>query len=379
MKSRYSVPIAVTVVLAIVAAVALLFLRKGKPSPEQLAPVKYVSDIIGDPASAEYNLVASYAEKSSDGAIYVLGDTSRSNLLATAIMECDEYDNVDGSSNPDWLKDFAGESICTLANFEDFTALADTDENRMRELTVRNAISAMDTLCYVSPYDRSGMGKKPGAKVLVLASPQMVQFGRYDLDTLFHALGCKLPVISSTDLMLDEVFGRFSDKQILTIGVLTGADSCASGIYESLIREKALNSGLDSARCVCFAVPEGEEALTSFLDYYSEFADGRPVDALIVDDILLNPADITASLKRVTSVMNAESMTYGNLISNDFVVIGPASLTCRAIFGYLRNNNLFTHFISQPKRYDYMLLPKEGSEKSYILLPYNERYVPSNN
>ena len=358
MKSRYSVPIAVTVVLAIVAAVALLFLRKGKPSPEQLAPVKYVSDIIGDPASAEYKLVASYAEKSSDGAIYVLGDTSRSNLLATAIMECDEYDNVDGSSNPDWLKDFAGESICTLANFEDFTALADTDENRMRELTVRNAISAMDTLCYVSPYDRSGMGKKPGTKVLVLASPQMVQFGRYDLDTLFHALGCKLPVISSTLLMLDEVFGRFSDKQIL---------------------EKALNSGLDSARCVCFAVPEGEEALTSFLDYYSEFADGRPVDALIVDDILLNPADITASLKRVTSVMNAESMTYGNLISNDFVVIGPASLTCRAIFGYLRNNNLFTHFISQPKRYDYMLLPKEGSERSYILLPYNERYVPSNN
>ncbi|MBP5719919.1 MAG: hypothetical protein J6W82_02495 [Bacteroidales bacterium] len=98
-----------------------------------------------------------------------------------------------------------------------------------------------------------------------------------------------------------------------------------------------------------------------------------------MDDLGVDLSAFKESLERITSVMNAESLTYGNLISPGFKIIDSRSRICKATYSILRKENLFTHLISQPRQLDYMLIPKSGSEKAMMLLQYNERYIPQNN
>ena len=98
---------------------------------------------------------------------------------------------------------------------------------------------------------------------------------------------------------------------------------------------------------------------------------------ILVDDLGVDLEVFKESLQHITSVMNAESLTYGNLISPGFRIIDSRSRICKATYSILRKENLFTHFISQPRKLDYMLITKEGSEKDMMLLQYNERYIPS--
>ena len=98
-----------------------------------------------------------------------------------------------------------------------------------------------------------------------------------------------------------------------------------------------------------------------------------------MDDLGVDLSVFKESLDRITSVMNAESLTYGNLISPGFRIIDSRSRICKATYSILRKGNLFTHFISQPRQLDYMLIPKNGSDKAMMMLQYNERYIPQNN
>lgn len=368
------------VVLALVALAAVwYFMLRGKDSEVTAEPpVPYVSDIINDSYSSEHKLVSGYDPQDRSKAIFVFGSRSRTQAVAGALMESDAYDNVDGSSNPDGLKDFAGETVCTVANFSNFGEMVNDGRlEDLRELTTRNVLAAMDTLCFVSPYDRSGMGKKPLAKLIILGSACMTQYGQYDIDSLFNALNCHLPVITPMQLIVDEAVSTNKGKDILSVGVLAG--NAPVDLYGPYIRTKAARMGIDSVLCVGFKVPEGEDPLLSFLDRYSELGIQRPLDVILVDDLGVDLSAFKESLERITSVMNAESLTYGNLISPGFKIIDSRSRICKATYSILRKENLFTHLISQPRQLDYMLIPKSGSEKAMMLLQYNERYIPQNN
>ena len=368
------------VVLALVALAAVwYFMLRGKDSEVTAEPpVPYVSDIINDSYSSEHKLVSGYDPQDRSKAIFVFGSRSRTQAVAGALMESDAYDNVDGSSNPDGLKDFAGETVCTVANFSNFGEMVNDGRlEDLRELTTRNVLAAMDTLCFVSPYDRSGMGKKPLAKLIILGSACMTQYGQYDIDSLFNALNCHLPVITPMQLIVDEAVSTNKGKDILSVGVLAG--NAPVDLYGPYIRTKAARMGIDSVLCVGFKVPEGEDPLLSFLDRYSELGIQRPLDVILVDDLGVDLSAFKESLERITSVMNAESLTYGNLISPGFKIIDSRSRICKATYSILRKENLFTHLISQPRQLDYMLIPKNGSEKAMMLLQYNERYIPQNN
>lgn len=368
------------VVLALVALAAVwYFMLRGKDSEVTAEPpVPYVSDIINDSYSSEHKLVSGYDPQDRSKAIFVFGSRSRTQAVAGALMESDAYDNVDGSSNPDGLKDFAGETVCTVANFSNFGEMVNDGRlEDLRELTTRNVLAAMDTLCFVSPYDRSGMGKKPLAKLIILGSACMTQYGQYDIDSLFNALNCHLPVITPMQLIVDEAVSTNKGKDILSVGVLAG--NAPVDLYGPYIRTKAARMGIDSVLCVGFKVPEGEDPLLSFLDRYSELGIQRPLDIILVDDLGVDLSAFKESLERITSVMNAESLTYGNLISPGFKIIDSRSRICKATYSILRKENLFTHLISQPRQLDYMLIPKSGSEKAMMLLQYNERYIPQNN
>lgn len=378
MKKKTTTIIIVILVLLAAAAVWYFFLRDKQTETLADPPVQYVSEIISDSYSAEHILVSEYNPQDASKAIFVFGSRSRTQAVASVLMECDAYDNVDGSSNPDGLKDFAGETVCTVANFSNFGEMVnDGRQEDLRELTTRNVLAAMDTLCFVSPYDRSGMGKKPLAKLIILGSACMTQYGQYDIDSLFNALNCHLPVITPMQLIVDEAVETNKGKDILTVGVLAG--NAPVDLYGPYIRSKAAKAKIDSVLCVGFKVPEGEDPLLSFLDRYSELGIQRPLDAILVDDLGVDLSIFKESLERITSVMNAESLTYGNLISPGFKIIDSRSRICKATYSILRKGNLFTHFISQPRQLDYMLIPKNGSDKALMLLQYNERYIPQNN
>ncbi len=376
MKKKTSTIIIVVLLLLAAAAVWYFFLRSKKAETFAEPPVPYVSSIINDTSSAEHRLITGYDAKDRANAIFVFGSRSRTQAVAQVLTECDAYDNVDGSSNPDGLKDFAGETICTVANFSNFGEMVNDGRFQdLRELTARNVLAAMDTLCYVSPYDRSGMGKKPLAKLIILGSACMTQYGQYDVDSLFNALNCHLPVITPMQLIADEAVEINKGKKILSVGVLAG--NAPVDLYGPYIRSKAIREGIDSVLCVGFKVPEGEDPLLSFLDRYSELGIKQPLDVILVDDLGVDLEVFKESLQHITSVMNAESLTYGNLISPGFRIIDSRSRICKATYSILRKENLFTHFISQPRKLDYMLITKEGSEKDMMLLQYNERYIPS--
>ena len=378
MKKKTITVIIIAIVLLAAAAVWYFFLRDKQTETLAEPPVPYVSEIISDSYSAEHKLVSEYNPQDASKAIFVFGSRSRTQAVANVLMEWDAYDNVDGSSNPDGLKDFAGETVCTVANFSNFGEMVNDGRlEDLRELTTRNVLAAMDTLCFVSPYDRSGMGKKPQAKLIILGSACMTQYGHYDIDSLFNALNCHLPVITPMQLIVDEAVESNKGKDILTVGVLAG--NAPVELYGPYIRSKAATAKIDSVLCVGFKVPEGEDPLLSFLDRYSELGIQRPLDAILVDDLGVDLSVFRESLERITSVMNAESLTYGNLISPGFKIIDSRSRICKATYSILRKGNLFTHFISQPRQLDYMLIPKNGSEKAMMLLQYNERYIPQNN
>ena len=377
MKKKVFAIIIVVLLLALAALWYFVWRDKGTTVVAE-PPVGYVSDIIGDNYSPEHKLVSSYNAEDASKAIFVFGSRSRTQAVAKVLTECDAYDNVDGSANPDGLKDFAGETICTVANFSNFGEMVNDGRlEDLRELTARNVLAAMDTLCYVSPYDRSGMGKKPLAKLIILGSACMTQYGQYDIDSLFNALNCHLPVITPMQLIVDEAVETNKGKEMIAVGVLAG--NAPVDLYGPYIRTKAAKAGIDSVLCVGFKVPEGEDPLLSFLDRYSELGISRPLDAILVDDLGVDLSVFNESLSRITSVMNAESLTYGNLISPTFKIIDSRSRICKAAYSILRSGNLFTHYISQPRQLDYMLIQKEGSEKALMLLQYNERYIPESN
>ena len=122
------------VVLALVALAAVwYFMLRGKDSEVTAEPpVPYVSDIINDSYSSEHKLVSGYDPQDRSKAIFVFGSRSRTQAVAGALMESDAYDNVDGSSNPDGLKDFAGETVCTVANFSNFGEMV--NDGRLEDL-----------------------------------------------------------------------------------------------------------------------------------------------------------------------------------------------------------------------------------------------------
>ena len=137
-------------------------------------------------------LVSSSASGSSDGSIFIVGEPLESLHLSEALMCSDDFDNVTGTAHPDALPDFAGEEICSLldkANSPYRGYLKASNSSFLRDLTVRHVVESLDSAVFISPFDKEGMGRRKAAKLIVLASPYMAAYGRFDADTFFSCMG----------------------------------------------------------------------------------------------------------------------------------------------------------------------------------------------
>ena len=149
--------------------------------------IEFVNRIVED-SLPTLQLMAREAGKPT-GTIVLVGDPMRCLSLGERMMRSDEFDNVDAREVPDSLPDFAGETIVPIFDFTvqpyDSLSVEGADSLLFRERAVKNALAALDTVI--------------NCKVLILCSPQFGVKGGDDVTDLFEKIGCRVPVIFSSD------------------------------------------------------------------------------------------------------------------------------------------------------------------------------------
>ena len=339
--------------------------------------IQFVRSILGDSESPEIKILKSYDPTLHDAAIYVIGDSLSCSFISEELKNSDDRDNIDGVGEPDGLPDFAGERIAVLedvANGPYETLVLDGKTDTLRELTVRMVLKAVDTLCFLSPFDNMGLGSKSAAKMVVIASPAASAYGGFDVDSLMHASGCNLPVVSPSSILID----RIVDREGITVAVVTSPERAVSGIYQKLCETAAQNRGFTSVNCVSVPVSSKSMSLTGMLDTYVGLDNESPVDILLIDDMVVDASGLEKELEFIRSVMNAEYLKYAEVLAADFRIVRSAPIVRSECYRILRERNLFTHKVAYPVVESYLNIQRDSLSglASNIMIEYNSRYLP---
>lgn len=338
--------------------------------------IQFVRSILGDLESPEYHILKSYDPAENDASIFILGDSLTCYSYARTLVASDRRDNIDGEHSVDGLPDFAGESFAIVndvANGLYDSLVLKGEEALLREITVRNVLKCVDTLCFLSPFDMDGLGKKNKAKLIILSSPAMASNGVFDVDSLFTASSCSLPVISPTHILADEI----TEADNPTVGIITTQLRTDAGIYPTLFSKTAASKG-KTVKCFSDHVEDSANALVSFLDKYIQSGNTDPIDVLVVDDSSCQVESMKKELERILSVMNEEYLKYSDYVAPGFKFVDPSSVLCRETFRILRERNLFTHKIAYPVTESYLIVSRtrRGGPETDILIEFNNRYIP---
>lgn len=341
-------------------------------------PVQLVQDILSgnDPAAA--SILKASAKQEPDRNITIFGDPQRCLALRNAFLSVDDFDNVDGRLVPDRLPDFCGERFAVTMDVACVPYKRYTDgaqEDSLRELAVRAVLSALDTVCFISPYDKEGLGRKMRSKLIILESAFMGAFGHYDADSLLRASGCHVHVLTPFGTMLEQVSDAHPGKGI-NVGVIAERSSLAAGAYSACLKNLVRSRHLPASECIAFPRNRDGEVLTGFLDKYAAAGYNKPLDAILVDDFDTDVEELEMTLARIRSILGEESFTYGRLLSPDIRILDARKTLTRKCFRIFREENLFTHKILFPKA-DHYITAKNGMFPPFVTVNYSPRYMPS--
>lgn len=167
--------------------------------------IGYVNALISDSLPALQSLARESGKPSGD--IVLVGDPSSCLRISEKLMLCDDFDNIDARPLPDGLPDFAGETICSILDFNSFPidSLASGEDESVRETAVRSALFAL--------------GEPYRCKVLIISSPVFCEYAAADVRNLFERIGCDVPVICPADTLFncaDTCFRVMRERNIFT-------------------------------------------------------------------------------------------------------------------------------------------------------------------
>ncbi|MBR1576604.1 MAG: hypothetical protein IJ654_09195 [Bacteroidales bacterium] len=353
-------------------------------SPRPTIPL--VERIINDPQSAEHHLLSGFNSRDPHGDIVLLDTPERCFYLSERFVTCDVRDNVDGMALSDQLPDFSGERITSFIDllyppYDRF--LSAENASALREVTVRAALSAVDTACCLGPFDHERRSRKPSVKLIVLSSPYMAANGGFDLDTLFRSTGASVPVIAAPEAMYSRVAETHSG--VVNIGVLSDSLTAVSGVFQSVFQDFCRKRGDHSSTVYAFSTPGDADSLAlsaaafssdvfkRILDQYSKSGKTAVLTALVVDDPSVCIDSLRASYQRILNRPSDENAFYRKMLSKDFEVIDGARVVTDACYQYLRDNNLFTHNIAYPVAAAYVTSPEA---KGYLLMDFDVNALP---
>lgn len=302
--------------------------------------------------------------------IAIIGGEFACDLLAERLSFRDLRDNVDGSHASDGLPDFAGETFACIEDSRPYAEWVQAGESEeLRRQAVQRVLSALDTVVHISPYDLDGLAVKPSTKMIILADPFLIEYGGFDTDTLFRSAGCKVPVVSPMESMIDRAFAQ-GGRWDLSVGILYDPQFDSTGIYERIFARKAAEIGAKGASCVAFGMAPGDSVLHHFLDRYQAEGNTRPLDAILIDNLSVDPESMKTELAEIVSVMNESSMTLGRLVSRGFFFLNSLEEVSDRCYAFLRENNLFTHNIAKPQVSIFKPVRKpEAGDGSINLIP----------
>ncbi len=360
---------ALRLALALLCIGAALLSSCRRAAVERRPTIPYVRGILASRNGPEMALLKRCATPGVGDDITLIGPPAVCDRFSERFSLYDRRDNVDGRYCSDGLPDFAGESLVCIA--DDSLGVVPSDSlgvAMLRERTVREVLCALDTALHISPYDLEGLGSKKSSKMIVLAGANLSRYGLFDADTLLRSSLCGIPLLSPLELALDKVMR--SQRRLLNVGILYDGSVSSAEVYKAVFSAKAAETG--HAGSLCFAMPAGggEGLMRSLVSSYLATGHGGALDAVIVDDLSADVEELKNELAGMLSIMNESSMTYGRLISRDFIVVDSFEETARTIYDMLRKDNLFTHNIAKPQVVNCRPVPKpEASDASIILIP----------
>lgn len=330
--------------------------------------IPLVREILADRDDPRARMLRGHGPRPAED-IAIIGSEFACDRLAEHLSYRDQKDNVDAQVEFDGLPDFAGETFVCIEDTIPYRTVLRQGEELLRTQTVRRVLAALDTVAHISPYDQVGLATKLPAKAVILADPYLAEYGGFDVDTLFRSTGCTVPVFSSIDLMLDRAFDE-GGRTDLSVGILCDPQFDATGIYERIFARKAAERGLKGASCVVKSVAQRDSVLSVFLRKYLEDGNTKPLDVIVIDDLSLRPETLKTELAEIVSVMNESSITYGRLFPRNFFFVNVFDEVASACYGFLRENNMFTHNIAKPQVSILRPVARPGADDgSLILIP----------
>lgn len=355
-----------------IALAAFLALASSCSFRQREADASYVSEIIMDEDSRFNRLVTASSVPDPQGEILLIGPERECSRLADIFASIDVRDNVDGSYKPDGLPDFAGETIACIIDTTGRTerylhagAAGGNGSGESGRFILDSFRNALDTVIHVTPYDLEGIGHKRPAKLILSVDPFLTQVARHEVDTLFHALGSKVHVISPYDGIEAAVSGPAGGGDAVT-AVMHDPVLAASAAY----RQNFMLQDSGKGDISCITPPDTVANLfTAFLDDYIAAGHDKALNLLAVADFYADVQRLRDEYASTLSVLNKDSARYSGYLAKDFRIVGSVQTTMARCYDLMRADNLFSHRISKPQIVVYYCHPDPQDSDVSFLVP----------
>lgn len=361
----------------VILAVSALFAVVSSCAPKQREESSLVvRRIIGDKDDRYHRLIAASAVPDTQGEILMIGSVDECRLIAEAFATVDVRDNADGSFRSDGIPDFAGETIACVIDTTDrpekylFAPDAGLDTSPdVRRYLLNGFLSAMDTVCHVSPDDVEGLGRRRPAKLMIYADPFLASIVRHDVDTLFAALGSKVNIVSPSDAISEAMFGEGTNRNVVATVLFS---PFFAGLDDALDKfmAKSLLEGRYGSSISCFNSHAGSDSrFNDFIDDY--IADGytRPVEVLAVADFSADIAELEREYAELVSSNNETASRYQRYFAKKFRIVNILDATISMCYDRLREGGCFSPDIAEPRIVYYYCCPDPQDSFSNFLVP----------
>ena len=349
--------------IPLIALLAFLAVSCRERTAPQRDTIPYVKQLAED--TTAFSLVQAYRSQGTRGSIAVIGEPEPALLLAEAFLQADVRDNIDGKAGNDRLPDFAGESFDVVMDAYNapYRRMAEASPDSLREVAVRCAMMSLDTVGYAHALDpQSRLGKKK-AKIFVLASSMLTEFGRFDIDTLLKMASREPLILNPVDAMMD---------------VVRGASLRHVAAWVPAPVKPAYEAAAGDLDCAVISPVGGSDVRSAFRDLLRQYRSLQPnttLDAVLVDSFTMDLEELQAEVEHIHRQITEEDMAFDRILAPKFRFIEPKSSLTEACYRLLREENLFTHDIAYPSARYYQT--EEGMDGNFVLVEIGSEYLES--
>ena len=210
--------------------------------------IPIINKALYDTASVFYADFSQYPTELKELPIGVFDSGTGGLTVLEKLLALDAFNNIDGQSLSDSLKDFAGEHFIYLADqcnmpYGQYDACKKADY--LEELVIKDALFLMGDKYYTNPFEAKPTGSKPKVKIMVIACNTATAYGLKDVQSMLEQSGTGVKVIGVINAGVKATLDQMKDETApYAIGVLATQGTISSGAYERTIKEEVAARGI---------------------------------------------------------------------------------------------------------------------------------------